>query len=553
MLQAKYSHNSATNNSWVSPGLLLQRKCECGSHALGGSCDKCAKESESPTLQRSSTKAAGSNEVPNIVYDVLNSSGQPLDTQTRQLMEPRFGQDFSGVRVHTDGRAAESARAVNAIAYTVGRDVVFGAGQYRPATAAGRATLAHELTHVAQQGGATQMGNIPLEVGPAGDAYEQEADAAAHRVTRGENVRVQRMMTSSPIRRLQRQTQQDTHAGLFELTRHNKLGGPTFRPEVRYDVRLEFLPFDIVNCSKVALTQTSIGLVNGKPAFASEADKARALKATEGTEGLGLDRLSGSTLPFYGTENTGATKSNAHFGSHTPGTTADRAWLEDKPGLRGTTPSTSRDPGMRLGFSFETCAICAEGTDKDAYYGCVSWGYDINATDVFTEAPFKIISRGTPSSDFRAAAKKWNDQTAPVATTDLPLPSHVTQNMDMTLSELDGEITSLETKLKGYAAGDANIAQVTFELRVLKDIRDSIKFNEKVALGLFLTVQKIQATVGATVNGKWNHQTIQKLKVFQADNNLPATGRLDAATLRRLELAQLGDFPTPSERIRATA
>ncbi|WLE99267.1 MAG: DUF4157 domain-containing protein [Candidatus Electrothrix communis] len=62
---------------------------------------------------------------------MLSSSGQPLDAGTRSFMEPRFGQDFSGVRVHTDGQAAESARAVNARAYTVGRDVVFGAGSIR--------------------------------------------------------------------------------------------------------------------------------------------------------------------------------------------------------------------------------------------------------------------------------------------------------------------------------------------------------------------------------------------------------------------------------------
>ncbi len=66
-------------------------------------------------------------------------------------MEPRFGHDFSQVRIHTDERAAETARAVNALAYTVGRDVVFGAGQYAPQTDEGRRLLAHELTHVVQQ------------------------------------------------------------------------------------------------------------------------------------------------------------------------------------------------------------------------------------------------------------------------------------------------------------------------------------------------------------------------------------------------------------------
>ena len=90
-------------------------------------------------------------EVPPIIDEVMRSPGQPLDQATRAFMEPRFGQDFSGVRLHTDARAAESAQVVNALAYTIGRDVVFGAGQYAPETNAGRMLMAHELTHVAQQ------------------------------------------------------------------------------------------------------------------------------------------------------------------------------------------------------------------------------------------------------------------------------------------------------------------------------------------------------------------------------------------------------------------
>ena len=75
-------------------------------------------------------------------------SGEPLDPATRAFMEPRFGRDLSMVRVHADASAADSARSHSALAYTVGRDVVFGAGQYQPETAAGRRLLAHELAHV---------------------------------------------------------------------------------------------------------------------------------------------------------------------------------------------------------------------------------------------------------------------------------------------------------------------------------------------------------------------------------------------------------------------
>ncbi len=102
--------------------------------------------------EASDTSVHETASVPPLVDEVLSSGGgQPLDESTRSFMEPRFGHDFSRVRVHTDERAAESARAVNALAYTAGQDVVFGGGQYEPETMEGKKLLAHELTHVVQQ------------------------------------------------------------------------------------------------------------------------------------------------------------------------------------------------------------------------------------------------------------------------------------------------------------------------------------------------------------------------------------------------------------------
>ena len=91
----------------------------------------------------------------------LGYEGRPLDASVRSFFEPRFGYAFDQVQVHADARAATSARAVNAQAYTVGHDIVFGAGQYAPDTRAGKTLLAHELAHVVQQGGAssTDRGN----------------------------------------------------------------------------------------------------------------------------------------------------------------------------------------------------------------------------------------------------------------------------------------------------------------------------------------------------------------------------------------------------------
>ncbi len=90
-------------------------------------------------------------DAPPIVHEVLKRPGQPLDPTTRAFVEPRFGADFSGVRVHVGAHAAEAASAIAARAFTTGRDIVFGAGEYAPHAASGLKLLAHELAHVSQQ------------------------------------------------------------------------------------------------------------------------------------------------------------------------------------------------------------------------------------------------------------------------------------------------------------------------------------------------------------------------------------------------------------------
>lgn len=116
--------------------------------------------------------------------DMWQSTGQPLDTSIRAAMERRLGHDFSRVRVHTDARAGASADALQARAYTVGQDIVFGRGEYAPTTAPGAHLLAHELTHVAQQRRATDGARGVLAISEPDAATEPEADQAALAVTR---------------------------------------------------------------------------------------------------------------------------------------------------------------------------------------------------------------------------------------------------------------------------------------------------------------------------------------------------------------------------------
>lgn len=120
------------------------------------------------------------------VRDVIRSDrGEPLDTKTRGYMESRLGQDLSDVRVHTGGKADESARSINAQAYTVGSDVVFGGGKYQPDTPAGQRVIAHELTHVVQQRSGPVDGTAApggIKVSDPSDRFEQAAERTADRM-----------------------------------------------------------------------------------------------------------------------------------------------------------------------------------------------------------------------------------------------------------------------------------------------------------------------------------------------------------------------------------
>jgi acyl dehydratase len=134
-----------------STGAVLQRKCAACAKS-GGECAECQKKHEASSQQPPSQgEGKGVKAVPPIAHEVLRSPGQPLDLSTRAFMESRFGHDFDHVRLHTDGKAAESASAVNAQAYTIGQHIVFGAGEFSPATGAGLRLLAHELIHTIQQ------------------------------------------------------------------------------------------------------------------------------------------------------------------------------------------------------------------------------------------------------------------------------------------------------------------------------------------------------------------------------------------------------------------
>lgn len=179
----------------LTPALLVQRKCACGAApGMSGACDEC-RESQ---LQRKPATMNASGVAPRDVSAALRAPGRPLDHGMREFMESRFGHDFSQVQVHADGAAAASARSIDALAYTVGSDVVFAAGQYAPHQPAGRRLIAHELAHVVQQSGTRANARTHLQIGDANDTAEVEADRIAAQVTGGESVTASPQPAQSP-------------------------------------------------------------------------------------------------------------------------------------------------------------------------------------------------------------------------------------------------------------------------------------------------------------------------------------------------------------------
>jgi hypothetical protein len=110
-----------------------------------------ARNSEGRTIHRAPSTGNSLIDAPRIVERLLESGGRPLDQESRAFFEPRFGRDLNDVRIHTGAEAAESARSINALAYTAGSDIVFGQGRYSPHTEDGKRLLAHELAHTIQQ------------------------------------------------------------------------------------------------------------------------------------------------------------------------------------------------------------------------------------------------------------------------------------------------------------------------------------------------------------------------------------------------------------------
>jgi hypothetical protein len=344
------------------------------------------------------------------------SGGSPLPDDVRSFMEPRFGADFSGVRVHTGSEAVQMNRAVNAQAFAHGHNVYYGAGK-----GPGKDALtAHELTHTIQQ-----MGSAVRR-----QKEENQPEAIAIGIQPMPNIDIQRAGV-------------ETYGGQFEPITYEDASttdATGFIDNPSANIEIEFRANELVNCPKFGMTQTANTVVDGGPHFLRPEIGHRSLATGEHT-----DRAGRRENPMYGVDNQpagtvnsalggGGNASNSRWGHRIvlPDDTVDEAeaYLSDGPSMTRSVMDPITRQGQTVRQEFETTALCVEGELNGTYLGSVRWGYEVDAANNYTLFPFSVISMGAPTQTFMGAAQLWNDATvemgagATADTIDLPITSH---------------------------------------------------------------------------------------------------------------------------------
>lgn len=463
----------------------VQRKC-AACETGHGPCSKCAEEGQAivqrkPLFSRitsfiqrhtSRSEGGGESELSRPVENQIKNTrggGEPLSASARAFFEPRFGRDFSDVRVHVGSDANEMNQAVGARAFTHGSDIYFGAGH----SPADLDLTAHELTHVVQQTGE--------------GAATSDADPAVQR---------------APV---------TTNGGTFDTTMYDPIHAVAgaVRQTVGANIRLEFMANDLVESTKIGLIQstkmmrssvpgglrdtiaTSVGDLEGDQLIMGpgQADPGRAIDQAVHPN----NRDAPSTSPVYGvgyatggmeaslnqgTPTVGQAPTGSQWGSHTKDPVTHQfqpavpARIEDGPWR------PIQFPGQTFEHSFEVAALAVEGPiPVNTYLGSVSWGWRSDAAGQVTVAPLALTQAGAPSTAFMSAAGLWNAATfsnlatgAVVPSVDIPITtmdSGTVAAVDISTTALLTRIALVDSQLAGLAPG-TDRTNKEFEKRALE-------------------------------------------------------------------------------------
>jgi hypothetical protein len=439
------------------PDPMLKRKCAGGSDPLLSrpSCE------DGPQMQRRSSTHLDSSEV-DADFTSRLGAGTPLDSTSRAYFEPRFGHDFGNVRIHTGAQADVTAASIQARAFTLGRDVVFAAGEHDTRSASGQRLLAHELTHVVQQGvggpsdeaaGATwtagqkaspDLGTSPLHAtsvgvardvgfarrGPISDPYGMGYNDIYRRAGASSLAAVndlascegrgmtfnQASFEALPTARRTAVLGLRPHAAgtacdaWFQTLGRSTSGGEfqvdTYAPHASATGDTDkFVGTEIKLRFTPSLNTISdkIGFVQIlRPIGLLANEVPRATQTSDGQAGWALDRVQGRRSPIYGQDNSGNAAGNTHFGFRRSATDMDPAWIYDK-------TNEQRLQGQSLAFEGTTYALDAT---HNTYLGGVHWGFDVSSAGAVTTRAITIQSLIGPEGIQRRALELWNVQAA---------------------------------------------------------------------------------------------------------------------------------------------
>ncbi len=360
------------------------------------------------------------------------SGGQALPRRIQRFMEARFDADLGAVRLHRDAGADAAARAMNARAFTVGRDIAFASDEFQPETPTGCRLLAHEMAHVVQQSGGSPAGRRSPQL--------HAAERSIQRAVR-------------------------TLGGEWDTTKYDVVQDAAGTTDIGVDIALNFKPEDPVDAELIGLTQTSRTIIGGKLAFPTDTTRRRAIPAGEKgvEEGTKIDRLSAYGNPLYAATSPGvadtlaSTPTSAFWGQHGWHYNDPLSGAQHQDAILKDTPTVD-PPGANSSQNFESAALAVKGSQDGTYYGSVTWGWQTDAAGTLSKSPLAIGSAGVPSATFMRAAELWNTNTTSsgTATINLPtssLPANTTLPSSRSTSDLVIAIARVNSELASMLPG----------------------------------------------------------------------------------------------------